>query len=48
MITLDVRDSASFLANIARICESLFPRPKILVLNYPHNPTASVVDAGVL
>ena len=44
VITLDVRDPASFLANIARVCESLFPRPKILVLNYPHNPTASVVD----
>jgi alanine-synthesizing transaminase len=44
VITLDVRDSASFLLNVARICESLFPRPKILVLNYPHNPTATVVD----
>jgi alanine-synthesizing transaminase len=44
VITLDVRDSQSFLANIARVCESLFPRPKILVLNYPHNPTATVVD----
>jgi alanine-synthesizing transaminase len=46
VITLDVRDSASFLANIGRVCESLFPRPKILVLNYPHNPTASVVEVG--
>ncbi len=44
VITLDVRDSARFLVNVARICESLFPRPKILVLNYPHNPTATVVD----
>jgi alanine-synthesizing transaminase len=46
VITLDVRDPASFLANLARVCESLFPRPKILVLNYPHNPTASVVELG--
>jgi alanine-synthesizing transaminase len=44
VITLDVRDEAIFLANIERVCESLLPRPKILVLNYPHNPTASVVD----
>lgn len=44
VITLDVRDSQAFLANIARVCESLYPRPKILVLNYPHNPTATVVD----
>ena len=44
MISLDVRDSQAFLANIARVCESLYPRPKILVLNYPHNPTATVVE----
>ena len=44
VISLDVRDSSAFLANIARTCESLFPRPKILVLNYPHNPTATVVE----
>jgi alanine-synthesizing transaminase len=43
VISLDVRESQTFLANIARVCESLFPRPKILVLNYPHNPTATVV-----
>jgi alanine-synthesizing transaminase len=45
VISLDVRDGPSFLANIARTCESLYPRPKILVINYPHNPTATVVDA---
>jgi alanine-synthesizing transaminase len=44
VISLDVRDPAAFLANVARTCESLFPRPKILVLNYPHNPTATVVE----
>lgn len=43
-ITLDVRDSQLFLTNIARVCESLFPKPKILVINYPHNPTGVVVD----
>jgi alanine-synthesizing transaminase len=44
VIALDVREPNVFLANIARICESLYPRPKILVINYPHNPTATVVD----
>jgi alanine-synthesizing transaminase len=44
VISLDVRDSSAFLTNIARTCESLYPRPKILVLNYPHNPTATVVE----
>jgi alanine-synthesizing transaminase len=44
VISLDVRDGQAFLANIARTCESLYPRPKILVLNYPHNPTSTVVE----
>jgi len=44
VIALDVRDPNAFLANVARVCESLFPKPKILVLNYPHNPTTAVVD----
>ncbi len=43
-VALDVRDSDAFLANVARMCESLFPKPKVLVLNYPHNPTGKVVD----
>jgi len=43
VIALDVRDEQAFLASIARVCESLTPRPKILVLNYPHNPTGVVV-----
>ncbi|MGE3820941.1 MAG: aminotransferase class I/II-fold pyridoxal phosphate-dependent enzyme [Isosphaeraceae bacterium] len=44
VIALDVRDSEVFLGNIAKVCESLFPRPKILILNYPHNPSGCVVE----
>jgi alanine-synthesizing transaminase len=44
VISLDVRDSPAFLANIVRVCESLFPKPKVLILNYPHNPTTKVVE----
>ena len=33
------------LKNIAHMCENLFPKPKILILNYPHNPTAHTVTA---
>ena len=46
VISLDVRDGSTFLANIARTCESLYPRPKILIINYPHNPTSTVVDGA--
>ncbi len=34
------------LQKIAHMCENLFPRPKVLILNYPHNPTAHTVDVG--
>lgn len=43
VIALDVRDPQEFLKNVARVCESLTPRPKALVLNFPHNPTGTVV-----
>lgn len=35
-----------FSAGIAAVCEHLYPRPKLIVLNYPHNPTAMTVDPG--
>jgi alanine-synthesizing transaminase len=44
VIALDVRDPQVFLSNVAKVCESLTPRPKILVLNFPHNPTGTVVE----
>jgi alanine-synthesizing transaminase len=44
VIALDVRDCQAFLASVARVCESLMPRPKLLILNFPHNPTTTVVE----
>jgi alanine-synthesizing transaminase len=43
-IALDVRDPQGFLREVATTCERLLPRPKVLVLNFPHNPTAAVVE----
>jgi alanine-synthesizing transaminase len=43
-ISLDVADSQTFLSNIAYTCEHLYPRPKLLILNYPHNPTTVTVE----
>ncbi len=45
-ITVPLGNDQKFLDRIAMICESLFPRPKLLILNYPHNPTAMTVDDG--
>jgi alanine-synthesizing transaminase len=44
VIALEVRDSAKFLSNIAYTCEHLYPKPKLVILNYPHNPSTAVVE----
>ncbi|MCP4785755.1 MAG: aminotransferase class I/II-fold pyridoxal phosphate-dependent enzyme [Fuerstiella sp.] len=44
VITLDTRDPEKFLQNIAYTCENLVPKPKVVVVNFPHNPTATVIE----
>ncbi|MGL4594167.1 MAG: aminotransferase class I/II-fold pyridoxal phosphate-dependent enzyme [Thermoguttaceae bacterium] len=43
-LLLDVTKPEQLLSNIATTCQNLFPRPKVLILNYPHNPTTTVVE----
>jgi len=45
-ILLEVTDPEKLLANIDYTCRHLVPRPKLLVINYPHNPTTTVVEPG--
>ena len=45
-IALEVADSQQFLSNIAYTCQHLFPKPKLLVVNYPHNPSSVTVEPG--
>jgi len=44
VIALDCRDPNLFLSNIAYTCEHLYPSPKVVVANFPHNPSATVVE----
>ncbi len=44
VVALDVSDEREFLANVVKTCQSLQPKPKVLILNYPHNPSAAVVE----
>src|SRR5215475_2851812 len=43
-IALEVADSEKFLSNIAYTCQHLYPKPKLLIVNYPHNPSAVTVE----
>ena len=44
VIALEVADNEKFLSNIAYTCQHLYPRPKLLILNYPHNPSTATVE----
>ena len=40
-ILIDTTDPSRYLSDIARTCETT--RPKMVIVNFPHNPTATVV-----
>jgi len=44
VIALEVADSEKFLSNIAYTCQHLHPSPKLLIINYPHNPSSVTVE----
>jgi alanine-synthesizing transaminase len=43
-ILLEVTDSEKLLSNIDYTCRHMVPRPKLLVINFPHNPSTTVVE----
>src|SRR3954447_24804218 len=44
VLSLDCTNPERFLSNVAAVSETLYPRPKVLIVNYPHNPSATVVE----
>jgi alanine-synthesizing transaminase len=44
VVALEVADSEQFLSNIAYTCQHFYPTPKLLILNYPHNPSTVTVE----
>ena len=44
VVALDVSNTDKYLSNIAYTCEHFFPRPKLLIINYPHNPSTVTVE----
>jgi len=44
VISVPLGNDDAFLARIRYVVEHLYPRPKLMILNYPHNPTAITVD----
>ncbi|OHB74824.1 MAG: aminotransferase [Planctomycetes bacterium RBG_16_55_9] len=46
VVSVPLGTDDKFLSNIAMVIENMYPKPKLLILNYPHNPTAVTVDEG--
>jgi len=46
VVSVPLGNDEKFISNIAMVIENMYPRPKLLILNYPHNPTAMTVDEG--
>ena len=44
VIRIPLAPEEAFLNRIATMCQSLYPAPKLLILNYPHNPTSVVAS----
>ncbi|MHC4719725.1 MAG: aminotransferase class I/II-fold pyridoxal phosphate-dependent enzyme [Planctomycetota bacterium] len=46
VVSVPLGNDEKFLSNVAMVIENSYPKPKLLILNYPHNPTAMTVDEG--
>ena len=44
VINVPLGNDEAFLRRAAYVLEHLYPKPKLLILNYPHNPSAMTVD----
>ena len=42
VVRVPIAPAESFLKRIVNICESFYPGPKVLMINYPHNPTGEL------
>lgn len=43
-IMLEVYDAEKLLSNIDYTCRHIVPKPKVVVVNYPHNPSTTTVE----
>ena len=44
VISVPLGNDDAFIERIRYVVDHLYPRPKVVIVNYPHNPTAMTVD----
>jgi alanine-synthesizing transaminase len=47
VLQIDVTKPDRFLSDVAHTCEILWPRPKVVIVNFPHNPSTTTVDPAL-
>ncbi|OPX31223.1 MAG: alanine transaminase [Candidatus Latescibacteria bacterium 4484_181] len=48
VITIPLCQEENFVPQMDQISRKLWPKPKVMILNFPHNPTTAVVDLSFL
>ncbi len=46
VIRVPLGNDRTFLERVEQVIEGLYPKPKLLILNFPHNPTAMTIEDG--
>ncbi len=46
VMSIPMNDIDNFLPNLQEITKELWPRPKLLIISFPHNPTTATIDLG--
>ena len=44
VVSLPLREENQFVPSLTEMSRDIWPRPKVLLLSFPHNPTGAVVD----
>jgi len=45
VVRIPLGNDEAFLSSMQRTIDGLYPTPKLVILNYPHNPTSMTIDA---
>ena len=46
VVSILLTEENDFIPSLTEITRDIWPRPKVLILSFPHNPTGAVVDLG--
>lgn len=46
VLAFDVTKPDQFLSNVSYTCQHLYPKPKLVIVNFPHNPSGTTIEQG--